>query len=215
MKYINPHEFYLETNGKKIDIDGAYGGQCWDLFAYFCQKYCGRTFSCISTGYVIDLWTHFEQCGLGEYFDKVTENYQDVDWLIWKSPFYITRYSHIAMFRLDNGDGTNIILTQNPNGNPNYTHQMICNYDGLVGALRPKTNQPPKVLATNPIEQNTAVNQVKVLANNTIYCRTSPNNAIENKVDDYFVKVGYYNILSETDFNNYHWYEIEKDRWIA
>lgn len=142
MKYINPHEFYLETNGKIIDMDGAYGGQCWDLFAYFTKKYCDRTFSCISTGYVIDLWTHFEQCGLSQYFDKVTNNYQDGDWFIWKAPCMITRYSHIAMFRKDNGDGTNVILTQNPNGNPNYTHQMVCNYDGLVGALRPKVNTP-------------------------------------------------------------------------
>ena len=138
MNYISPHDFYLETNGKLIDVDGMYGGQCWDLFAYFTRKVWNRTFSCIKTGFVIDFWDAFDEIGLGEFFEKVTENYQDGDWLIWKAPANITTSSHIAMFRVDNGDGTNVILTQNPNGNPNLTHQMLCDYKGVVGALRPK-----------------------------------------------------------------------------
>ena len=31
---MTPHEFYLSVNGKKIDMDGAYGCQCWDLYAH-------------------------------------------------------------------------------------------------------------------------------------------------------------------------------------
>ena len=134
-----PHEFYKEVDGQIIDIDGAYGGQCWDLFAKFCLEYCGKTFGCIATGYVKDLWTHFEQCGLGEYFVKVPNNQlQDGDWAIHIGPCSVTNKSHISMFRIDNGNGGGTFLTQNPNGNPKYTHQMWFSYDGLVGGLRPK-----------------------------------------------------------------------------
>lgn len=189
---------------------------CWDLFAYFCQKYCGKTFPCIETGYVIDLWNTFDIIGLNEYFIKVNSNFQDGDWLIYKAPSSITTSSHIAMFRIDNKDNTGVILTQNPNGNSKYTHQMVCDYKGVVGALRPKVYiKQNSILAPEPVERNTGVDQVCVNASNSIYCRTSPDNTIDNKVDDHFAKVGYYNIISETDFNSYHWYQIADNRWIA
>lgn len=129
---------------------------CWDLFAYFTKKVWNRTFSCIKTGYVIDFWNAFDEIGLGEFFEKVTGNYQDGDWLIWKAPATITTSSHIAMFRIDNGDGTNVILTQNPNGNPNVTHQMVCDYKGVVGALRPKIyiSQAPVEEIKPPIKED-------------------------------------------------------------
>lgn len=216
MNYINQHDFYLETNGKIIDVDGVYGGQCWDLFAYYTNKLCRKTFPCIETGYVIDLWNTFDRIGLNEYFEKVIDNYQDGDWLVWQAPATITTSSHIAMFRKDNGDGTNVILTQNPNGNPNYTYQMVCNYQGVIGALRPKiyiTKDP--ILSPEPVLQNSEFNQVLVKANDTVYCRTSPDNTIENKTDDYFIKIGYYDVLDEIENKGYHWYKIGESRWIA
>lgn len=140
-----PHEFYLETNGRIIDVDGYYGGQCWDLFAYFCQKYCGKTFSCSYSGYVKDFYYHFKELGLDKYFDLITNRYelQDGDWLIWDKAVsqycWISNYSHIAMFRkYEKEQEQNIILTQNPNGKPNYVYQMLCDFHGFVGALRPK-----------------------------------------------------------------------------
>lgn len=218
-----PHEFYLENNGKIIDIDGQYGGQCWDLFAKFTMELCNKTFSCLWSGYVKDLWYHFSELGLNEYFEQITDRHklQDGDWLIWDKNAskycWITNYSHIAMFRTYNPDNSeqNIILTQNPNGNPNYVHQMICDFHGFVGALRPKIYIKTQVLAPNPVEPNEQVNQVLVKANDTIYCRLSPDNTIENKVDDNFVKKGYYNILNVANSNGYKWFEIEKNRWIA
>lgn len=222
-KYFDKKEYGNEVvYNLMVDGDNTYicnniaVHNCWDLFAYFCQKYCGKTFPCIETGYVIDLWNTFDIIGLNEYFIKVNSNFQDGDWLIYKAPSSITTSSHIAMFRLDNKDNTSVILTQNPNGNPNYTHQMVCDYTGVVGALRPKIYvKPNAVLAPDPVKRNTSVDQVCVNASNSIYCRTSPDNNIENKVDDYFAKVGYYNIISETDSNNYHWYQIADNRWIA
>lgn len=216
MNYINREEFVIETSGKIIDIDGLYGGQCWDLFSYFTNKLCSRTFSCIETGYVIDLWNTFDRIGLNEHFVKVIDNYQEGDWLIWTSPSSITETSHIAMLIKDNKNGTNVILTQNPNGNPKYTHQMQCDYIGVVGALRPKIYiNEPSIKAPLPIEQNVNVDQILVNVNNTLYCRTSPDEKSDNKVDDYFVKKGYYNVLDEIDNETYHWYKIAEDRWVA
>lgn len=220
MKYINPHEFYLETNGKKIDVDGAYGGQCWDLFAYFCQKYCGRTFSCISTGYVIDLWTHFEQCGLNQYFDKVYDYHalQDGDWLIWDknaSPnCWISNKSHIAMFREYNPSNIeqNVILTQNPNGIPNYVHQMICDFHGFVGALRPKTNVVKKIVVSDPVEENKDVNQVYITCDNTMRCRTTAEINNDNCIGFYIT--GFYNVLEEKN-TDYHWCKVAENNWVA
>ena len=134
MNKISGHEFFEMTNGKVIDVDGAYGGQCWDLFAFYCQKVLGRAFSCVKTGYVADLWNYFDACGLSPYFEKVTGNYQDGDWLLWTQPCFCTDSSHIAMFRCDNGNGTMTVLSQNPGA----TRQYAWPYSGLTGALRLK-----------------------------------------------------------------------------
>lgn len=163
MKYINPHEFYLETNGKLIDVDKQHGGQCWDLFAYFTLKYCGTTFQCKYSNYVKDFYYHFKDLGLDQYFELITDRYalQDGDWLIWDKAVsqycWISQFSHIAMFRkYEKGQEQNIILTQNPNGNPNYTHQMLCDFHGFVGALRPKIN-----FKTVEEEQNKKDSEIK------------------------------------------------------
>lgn len=218
MNYINPHDFYLETNGRIIDVDGYYGGQCWDLFAYFTRKYCGRTFGCVATGYVIDLWTHFEQCGLAPYFDKITNRYdlQDGDWLIWDrnaSPYcWITSKSHIAMFRkYEKGQEQNITLTQNPSGNPNYVYQMLGDFHGFVGALRPKVNQPP-VNITEPIMENKQQNQVYITCNNTMRCRRTPEVRDDNFIG--FFKTGFYNVLEEKT-TDYRWCRLADNNWVA
>ena len=74
-----PHEFYLETNGRIIDVDGSYGGQCWDLWALFCLEYIGRYFTCNWSGGAKDMWYHFDELGLGEYFEKIPfEKYHEL-----------------------------------------------------------------------------------------------------------------------------------------
>lgn len=210
----SPHEFFLETDGKIIDVDYQYGGQCWDLFALFCQEYCNKTFSCIETGYVIDLWNKFDEVGLGEFFEKVPNNeLKDGDWAIWVGPCMITSHSHIAMFRMDNGNGGGTFLTQNPNGNPNYTHQMWISYQGLVGGLRPKCYMQDKTLP-NPVNEDKDVPQLKINCNDTMNVRLGSN---VNSESIGLAKEGFYNILTiERDQDNlYTWYEVEKNKWIA
>lgn len=223
----SPHEFYLETNGKVIDIDGAYGGQCWDLFALFCQEYCNYIFGCPFTGYVEDLWYHFEELHLDYYFEKIPfEKYhelQDGDWLIWvkrTNPLcWISDSSHIAMFRKYN-DGNpeqNIILTQNPG----CTHQQVADFLGFVGALRPKCYIHEEIIKPaveldkslpNPVKEDKDVPQLKVTCNDTMRVRKS--DSLDAEILG-FAKEGFYNILNIVISSDYTWFEVEKDKWIA
>ena len=47
-------EFKKRVEGKAYDVDGAFGAQCWDLFAYFCQLMKYPIYNCTTTGYVPD-----------------------------------------------------------------------------------------------------------------------------------------------------------------
>ena len=69
----NPQEFYNRTVGKAYDVDGAYGFQCWDLWAECCRSN-GVPLSvihCSLTGYVEDTWKLRHKSGILDYFDAV------------------------------------------------------------------------------------------------------------------------------------------------
>jgi len=226
-----PDEFYLETNGKIIDIDGSYGGQCWDLWALFCLEYVGRYFTCNWVGGAKDMWYHFDELGLGEYFEKIPfEQYHELhdgDWLVWDADTnplcWISTarnekgeaYGHIAMFRIYNSENPeqNIILTQNPHGNPNYTHQMVCDFLGFVGALRPKCYTQDKTIP-NPVERDTSKNQFSINCADTMNIRLDHTTKSESIG---FGKIGYYDTdpVNMVTQDGYQWYEIEKGKWCA
>lgn len=137
-----PHEYYLQVIGKKFDEDGVYGCQCVDGFKHFCRTQLGLHLGsiCNPTGYATSIWDNYEALGLNKYFDKVPANQMvDGDWAIWSynKNNRSCPYSHVAMFRKDNGNGTGIFLGQNQLGHPEFT-QVNIYYDGLRGGLRPK-----------------------------------------------------------------------------
>lgn len=135
-----PHEYYLSVIGKAFDEDGVYGCQCVDGFKQFCRTQLGLNLGsiCNPTGYATSIWDNYESLGLNKYFDKVPANQMvDGDWAIWGMNSRSCKYSHIAMFRKDNGNGTGIFLGQNQLGHPEFT-QINIFYDGLRGGLRPK-----------------------------------------------------------------------------
>lgn len=55
---MNYQQFKNEVLGKAYDVDGAYGPQCWDGFAVYCQKLGYPVINCTTTGYVKDLWVN-------------------------------------------------------------------------------------------------------------------------------------------------------------
>lgn len=135
-----PHEYYLQVIGKRFDEDGVYGCQCVDGFKHFCRTELGLNLGsiCYPTGYATSIWDNFEELGLSKYFDKVrADSMVDGDWTIWSMKSRSCPYSHVAMFRKDNGNGTGVFLGQNQNGHPEFT-QVNIYYDGARGGLRPK-----------------------------------------------------------------------------
>ncbi len=132
-----PQAFAKERIGKGVDVDGAYGAQCWDLFAYFCRLAGYPIFNCTKTGYVKDLWTERNTSGILKYFDEVPVNaMKDGDWAIWNNS-KVAPDSHMAMFRKVSGNRVGLFLGQNQNGVQNAS-QANLSYDGIMGVLRPK-----------------------------------------------------------------------------
>lgn len=125
-------EFKKRVEGKAYDVDGAFGAQCWDLFAYFCQLMKYPIYNCTTTGYVPDLWNDRKKNGILKKFVE-TQNMQEGDWCIW-GKCAAAPDGHIAMYLSDNGDGTGQFLGQNQGSN--VANVITMPYAGSLGALR-------------------------------------------------------------------------------
>lgn len=136
-----PQDYYNQVIGKAFNEDGAAGVQCVDGFKHFCRTVVGYDIShttiCYPTGYATSIWDNFYDLGLDKYFDQVyPDQMVNGDWTVWKMGSKACPYSHIAMFRKDNG-AAGIFLGQNQLGHSEYTQVNIL-YDGIRGGLRPK-----------------------------------------------------------------------------
>lgn len=138
---MTPHEFYLKYNGKTVDVDGYYGGQCWDAYAKYCIENNIPYFHCTTSGYVKDIWNNRKTSGILKYMDEVSPNaMQDGDVAIWTN-CTACPYSHIAIFRKDNGNGTGVFLGQNQSAGQIVNQENIT-YTGIMGAFRIKQKEP-------------------------------------------------------------------------
>lgn len=131
---ISATQFINDRIGHEVDVDGAYGAQCWDLFAFFCKQADWPIFHCTTTGYVKDLWNNRNSSGILNYF-KIVNAPQKGDWTIWNN-CAACPLSHIAMFVSDNNNGTGKFLGQNQEGYGVTIKNFP--YAGVFGYLRPK-----------------------------------------------------------------------------
>lgn len=162
---MTPHEFYLSVNGKKIDMDGAYGCQCWDLYAHYMKTLGYKYANCTTTGYVKDIWNNRKTNGMLDSCIEVSVNaMQDGDIAVWGNCDACPK-SHIAIFRKDNGNGTGIFLGQNQSGQ--YVDQKSFTYTGIIGVFRPKCYV---VKNTCPFKKNGTVEAIET----NIRVRTAP-----------------------------------------
>lgn len=144
-----PHEYFEMVIGKGFNVDGL-GNQCVAGFKHWCKTYLGLDYYGKSIcyggnpkGYAYRIWYNFDSLGLGKYFDKVPSNQMvDGDWAIWNYGSGACPYSHIAMFRLDQG-ATGVFLGQNQGGVNGVYNQRNISYNGILGALRPKIYHQP------------------------------------------------------------------------
>ena len=146
--------FVSQNLNRYIDVDGAYGAQCWDLWELYCRNVIGC--SGISTqysshpGYAIALWDGYASNGASTYFNQVSASAtpRKGDVAIWKFGQTYYPQSHVALVLGD--AGTNLyVFSQNSSpslaGNP-FPGQSTgpCAKQnlpkaGLAGYLRPKS----------------------------------------------------------------------------
>lgn len=158
---ITQHGFYLKYIGKATDIDGAYGAQCWDLFAAFCKEMGYPVINCTTTGYVKDIANNMNTNGILNNFVSVgKDQMQDGDWIVW-GEVPQTPYSHIAMVRKVDGKDTRYttgeylvtVLGQNQAGTQKATQIQMSTY-GALRIFRPKAyvKENPKPTVPGYIE---------------------------------------------------------------
>lgn len=104
-------EFKNMVLGKAFDVDGAYGAQCWDGYAYYMQYLGYKAAWCTSTGYAQDIYTNMDSNGMKEQTDLVY-NLQAGDIVVFPRNS-VTPLSHVAIFDSDAGNGYGNFLGEN------------------------------------------------------------------------------------------------------
>ena len=129
-------DFIDKTKGKKIDVDGLYGGQCVDLFNYWNKLYNNVYINCRPSGFARSLAENKNNNGILKYFKETAVNNMIEGTVIVYGKCKFAPLSHVCFFIKDNGNGTFQALQQNYNGKQYVT---INNnpYEGIIGAFIP------------------------------------------------------------------------------
>jgi hypothetical protein len=135
---MNIQEWINSVNGKTIDMDGAYGGQCWDLWSSYARNVYDIPAADTNTvdGYAASVYTarYDRSRALQNAFTKESANYTPTygDVAFWKRK----GMNHVAIVVRDNGNGTLQTISQNPNraGYVNISKR------GIIGYFHPRDN---------------------------------------------------------------------------
>lgn len=130
-------DFIDKTKGKKIDVDGLYGGQCVDLFNYWNKLYNNVYINCRPSGYARSLAENKNNNGILKYFKETRVNNMIEGTVVVYGRCKFAPNSHVCFFIKDNGNGTYQALQQNYNGNE-YVTINNNTYEGIIGAFIPK-----------------------------------------------------------------------------
>lgn len=132
-------DWIQQTQGRYWDMDGAYGAQCWDLWAKYCMDLYGASVSdCITpTGYAEGNYTHFPtNSKMAAIFEKKPADYSPVrgDVAFWNFSSHHPG-SHVSIV-IEDGvhDGRITVLSQNPNP----AKRMTFDLTAFLGYLHPK-----------------------------------------------------------------------------
>lgn len=136
------------TMGKCLNVDGAYGAQCWDLAAVFWMNYTddGRLPSTCGTGAAKGMWD-CRDYNAGDEFDLVHDktDIQTGDYVITGNG----TYGHVCQAAGPYNNGYVACLGQNQNGSAcpgggAATNIINLGLGGFLGAFRPKTYEKPE-----------------------------------------------------------------------
>lgn len=112
---IDYQSFKNAVLGKRIDIDGAYGSQCWDGAMYWYEKLGYPRISCTVSKYAKDIWIYRKTNGILRNSIEVSI-YKPGDIVVFKEVPNVTPYSHIAIFDSDIDGKYGWFLGQNQGG---------------------------------------------------------------------------------------------------
>lgn len=135
-------DYLASVDGVGLNVDGAYGNQCWDLWSHYAVNLIGATYWNTGTnagggcpqhpGYTCGLWKTFDRSGLGTWFTPHTGTPQRGDVAIWEWGSAVGPNSHVAIVVEDRG-GSILCMTQNPG----VSHYANLSKSGILGYLRP------------------------------------------------------------------------------
>lgn len=134
-------EFRTATLGRYIDIDGYYGGQCWDEYAKYCQHLGVPFANCTVTGYVMDIWNNRASNGMLRYFDEVPFDQCKPGDVIVFQPRGQTPLSHIGICASTNHAGQVLVLGQNQGNGGAVCEAWLPLTDSYPTVFRPKAKK--------------------------------------------------------------------------
>lgn len=149
---MNIREWMNTVNGKIIDMDGAYGGQCWDLWSSYARNVYEIPAADTNTvdGYAASVYTtrYDRSQALQNAFTRETGNYTPVygDVAFWNG----AGMNHVAIVIKDNGNGTLETMSQNPNK----AGYVTLTKNGIIGYFHPRT---ATTTASTPANNNVTI----------------------------------------------------------
>jgi hypothetical protein len=138
---MNISEWMNSVNGKTIDVDEAYGGQCWDLWSSYAQYVYGIPAADTNTvdGYAASVYTtrYDRSRALQDTFSREGADHTPVygDVAFWNG----AGMNHVAIVIQDNGNGTLNTMSQNPNK----AGYVTISKNGIIGYFHPRSASAP------------------------------------------------------------------------
>ena len=148
-KWSNAKSFMDATLGKKYDMDGAFGPQCWDYMDYFWTQQVGRILSTGGTGMARGCWnnTNARKANAGADFELImNKNNLTVGDIV---VLNTGKYGHIGMIAAIPKKGVTVTV-QSQNQGIILTKVTKTNFslDSFLGAFRFKAWQKPTPATT-------------------------------------------------------------------
>lgn len=149
---MNIQEWMNSVNGQVVDMDGAYGGQCWDLWSSYARNVYGIPAADTNTvdGYAASVYSarYDRSRALQDTFSREGANYTPVygDVAFWNG----NGMNHVAIVVKDNGNGTLETMSQNPNK----AGYVTIPKNGIIGYFHPRSASAP---APAPASNNVTI----------------------------------------------------------
>lgn len=156
---MNIQEWMNNVNGKIIDMDGAYGGQCWDLWSSYARNVYGIPAADTNTvdGYAASVYTtRYDRSRALQYtFSREGANYTPAygDVAFWNG----NGMNHVAIVVRDNGNGTLETMSQNPNK----AGYITISKNGIIGYFHPRNREGDNNITARAYRVNVPVLNVR------------------------------------------------------